>query len=128
MSDAQGTGRTPEKEGFFFGIPGLRPGGRRRALALCAVLLSLLVAQVCASPRDQFFTTREANERIWLAFLLKDNECGTSHVITVPILAPARMAEVNACVIGVLDAECTDWEENDPTPDECRSLQVNLLQ
>lgn len=128
MSDTQGTGRTSEKEGFFFGIPGSGFWNPRRARVIVLALFGLLLVLGCASPRDQFFTTREANERIWLVFLLKDNECGTSHVVTVPILAPARMAEVNACVIGILDTECTDWAENDPTPDECRSLQVSLIQ
>lgn len=62
-----------------------------------------------------------------LVFFLKDSECATAHVLTVPILAPAHRDEVDACIIGILDATCEDWAENDPTPDECRGLQVNLV-
>ena len=129
MSDSQRKRNQPETIPFFFGnfrAP-ILPASLVRALALTGALV-LLCGPACATPEGSFFTTREANERITLGFFLKDNECGTTHAITVPILAPARMQDVDTCVIGILDTDCTEWAEDDPTPDECRSLQISLIQ
>lgn len=126
----EGSPASPDAKPFFFrsgGSPGRSGTWLKWGLRLSLGVSFSLAGIACAFPEDQFYSTREANERVMLVFLLKDNECGTAHAVTVPILAPVHEDELDACVIGIIDATCLNWAKNDPVPNACRTLQVRLL-
>ena len=89
-------------------------------------IVLLLLFQACTTDEGQFMDPMDANLEIAASMLLKDQQCGTGHVMTVYISAPARKSNVAACGASILSSTCYEWEVNEVLPASCLSIQMGL--
>lgn len=94
---------------------------------MVSVLLVLLsgISHCSRSSANQYEPT-EANIMVAAAYAAKDGECGTSHTFTSILFFPADRANVEACVVAVLDQDCASWSASNPTPDACNFIGVQF--
>lgn len=96
-------------------------------MALLAFVGSLILGSMsCSRSEANQYDPGEANVLVVSAFAAKDGECGTTHNFTSIIFFPADRANVEACVVAVLDTSCTNWSVANPTPSVCSFIGVQF--
>ena len=107
--------------------PGAVVVARQNSRALITLLVVLLFgASSCSRSEANQYDPGEANVLVVSAFAAKDGECGTTHNFTSIIFFPADRANVEACVVAVLDTSCTSWSVTNPTPSVCSFIGVQF--
>lgn len=76
----------------------------------------------CYKESDDYMNVTEANQKILLAFMVKDSVCGTTHNLTGFLPGNSRKEEVSACLRAISIVDCVDWANADPTPLLCKSI------
>lgn len=86
----------------------------------------LILANCILQNSDLFYEPGEANAKIIAEFALKDTSCGTSHRITNFLFSRAKATDVDGCIEAIRLKSCSNWNVPDPTPDRCKSINLNL--
>ena len=90
------------------------------------ILLIGLLTIGCPVAESRLYSPEEANTKILAAYASRDAECGTGHVLYLPVLFDANEGDVNNCVAQILATDCATWTRDDPTPAMCMGMQVDL--
>lgn len=89
--------------------------------------LSLIILLMsCTYAEDQFEEPEEANARVLAAYAYKDNACGTSHQLTIPILSNARSEDVDLCITEIMASDCAAWGSENNLPLACLAISIEI--
>lgn len=84
-------------------------------------------ASFCIQSRDDvFYSSVEANQKIFTAYTAKNSGCVGNKTPASFILGRAKISDVNTCIRAIELSSCPDWNREGYIPESCQSITLSL--